>query len=166
MGVKAGPPIRRTYRALNNVDYAKGLFREAETRIVAATPQVRRRRYAFVVRQSQEAVELSLKSSLRLAGIEFPKVHEVSSVLRENSHKYPDWFAEKIPEMGRVSMELVQKRIPSMYGDDAGRGPGELFTRKDALEALADARKVYGLVRKLLEQWSRKRTARETGRTK
>ncbi len=151
---------------MNNVDYARSLWKEAETRILAATPQVRRRRYAYAVRQSQEAVELSLKASLRLAGIEFPKVHEVSSVLRENSHKYPGWFAEKIPEMGRVSMELVQKRIPSMYGDDAGKGPGELFTRQDALEALADARTVYRLVRRLLEQWSRRRTARETGKTR
>lgn len=109
------------------------------------------------MRQSQEAVELSLKASLRLAAVEFPKVHEVSSVLSENSHKYPGWFSEKIPEMSRVSMELVQKRIPSMYGDDAGRGPGELFTRRDALEALADARMVYRLVERLLGQWSRRK---------
>ncbi len=142
---------------MNNIGYARGLLREAETRIVAATSQVRRRRYAFVVRQSQESVELSLKASLRLAGIEFPKVHEVSGVLRENSHKYPGWFSEKIPEMGQVSMELVQKRIPSMYGDDVGKGPGELFTRQDASEALADARMVHRLVNRLLANWSRRK---------
>lgn len=128
---------------------------EAEARIDAAGSQVRKRRYAYVVRQSQEAVELSLKSSLRLASVEFPKEHEVSRVLMDRSHKYPGWFSEKIPEMARVSRELVQKRIPSMYGDEIGRGPGELFTGEDASQALADARMVFGLAKRLLRLWSR-----------
>ncbi len=142
---------------MSNVDYARALLGEAEARIDAAGGQIRKRRYAYVVRQSQEAVELSLKSCLRLAGIEFPKEHEVSRVLMDKSHRYPGWFAEKIPEMARVSRELLQKRIPSMYGDEMGRGPGELFTREDASQALSDARVVFSLADRLLRLWSRKR---------
>ncbi len=157
LGFEAGYQVWRTVGALSNIDYARALLTEAETRIAAASSQIRRRRHAYVVRQSQEAVELSLKSSLRLAGIEFPKEHEVGGVLTENSRKYPGWFSEKIPEVARVSRELVQKRIPSMYGDEAGRGPQELFTREDASEALADARMVFRLVGRLFRLWSREK---------
>ncbi len=157
LGFEAGYSVRGTAGALSNIEYARDLLVEAETRIAAASGQIRRRRHAYVVRQSQEAVELSLKSSLRLAGIEFPKEHEVGQVLSENSRRYPGWFSEKIPEMARVSMELFQKRIPSMYGDEAGRGPRGLFTKEDASEALADARRVFSLVSRLFKLWYKER---------
>ncbi len=138
------------------MDYARALVKEAEARIGTATSQIKLRRYAYVVRQSQEAVELSLKAALRLAGVEFPKEHEVSDVLMANSGKFPSWFSEKLPDMARASRELVQKRIPSMYGEEAlGKGPEELFTREDASVARADAIMVFKLVVRLLRSWSR-----------
>ena len=110
---------------MNNIDYARALLREAQPRIDVAASQVKWGRHAYVVRQSQEAVELSLKAALRLVGVEFPKEHDVSDALIQNSTKYPSWFSEGIPSMDRVSKELVQKKIPSMYGEEArGKGPG------------------------------------------
>ncbi len=141
---------------MDNVGYARALLREADPRIDTAASQVKRGRYAYGVRQSQEAVELSLKAALRLIGVEFPKEHDVSDVLVQNSGKYPSWFSEKIPSMVRVSKELVQKRIPSMYGEEArGKGPGELFTREDAVAASADASMVYKFVTRLLRLYSK-----------
>lgn len=110
-----------------------------------------------MVRQSQEAVELSLKAALRLVGVEFPKEHDVSDALVENSGKFPRWFSDEIPTMARVSKELFQKRIPSMYGEEGrGKGPGELFTRDDASAASADANVVYKLVARLLRSYSKR----------
>ncbi|MHC1628516.1 MAG: HEPN domain-containing protein [Candidatus Nezhaarchaeales archaeon] len=46
----------------------------------------------YALRLSQEAVELSLKASLRLVAIEYPKKHDVSNVLIEVKERYPEWF--------------------------------------------------------------------------
>ncbi len=155
LGAKAQPGSRRASQPLSNVSYAKTLLGEAEARIVSSTAQIKRKMYAYVVRQSQEAVELSLKAALRLAGIDFPKQHDVSDVLTASSDKYPRWFVDAIPEMVRVSRELVQKRIPSMYGEElSGKGPGELFDRDDASSSLSDANRVFKLVSKLVIGWS------------
>jgi HEPN domain-containing protein len=57
---------------LNRVDMARSYLRQAEERVSHASEVLSNGNYAFVVRQSQEAVELSLKAALRLVGIEPP----------------------------------------------------------------------------------------------
>jgi len=57
---------------LNRVDMARSYLRQAEERVSHASEALLNGNYAFVVRQSQEAVELSLKAALRLVGIEPP----------------------------------------------------------------------------------------------
>jgi HEPN domain-containing protein len=141
---------------LDNIEYAQALLLEAEARIDTASSQVKSRRYAYVVRQSQEAVELSLKAALRLVNVDFPKQHEVSDVLLQNVSKYPSWFSKEFPTIARISRELYQKRIPSMYGEESnGKGPSELFSRDDAREASNNAGSVYRLVMKLYRSISK-----------
>jgi len=45
--------------------------------------------YQYVVRQSQEAVELLLKVALRLVGVEPPKWRDVGPVLRREVDRFP-----------------------------------------------------------------------------
>jgi HEPN domain-containing protein len=74
--------------------------------------------YAYCIRQSQEAVELMLKASLRIVGIEPPKWHDVGPVLMEFAERFPLWFRERIPELAATSRWLRREREPSMYGDE------------------------------------------------
>ncbi len=124
--------------------FAVSYLSEAETRLETAGRAVKTRRYPYALRQSQEAVELSLKAALRLKGVEYPKQHDVSDALSRFSDIFPEWFAELIPKLNQISRSLAEKREASMYGiDDAGISPDEFVSKKDAEKALTDARFVY-----------------------
>src|SRR5579875_1250800 len=108
-------------------DYLRG----ARSRLVDAESALRRGDYPEVVRYSQEAVELSLKACLRMAGIEYPKVHDVGDELRFNALKFPAWFSKRIEEFARISAELAIKRAASMYGiEAAGKDQATSLIRK------------------------------------
>ncbi|MEM0117173.1 MAG: HEPN domain-containing protein [Conexivisphaerales archaeon] len=130
-------------------DYLRG----ARSRLKDAESALRRGDYPEVVRYSQEAVELSLKACLRLIGVEYPKVHDVSDELNINSSRFPSWFSERVEELAVISAELANKRAASMYGvEAAGKGPSDLFDRKEADLSLKQARKVYENAEKLYKE--------------
>ncbi|MCL7389994.1 MAG: HEPN domain-containing protein [Thaumarchaeota archaeon] len=132
---------------------AQDYLRRAEARLAFARYALDQGYYPEVVRYSQECVELSLKACLRLVGVEYPKVHDVSEILKAESTRFPDWFREKIDKLAEISRDLAEKRAPSMYGVEVtGKPPEELFNKDDALKALEDAELVYKLARSLLEQ--------------
>ena len=132
---------------------AHDYLRRAKARIIDAKSALNRGDYPEVVRYSQECVELSLKAALRLIGIEYPKVHDVSDVLSEYRDRFPLWFRNLIDELSIISSELALARGPSMYGDEErGIPPSELFSREDAEEALRKAMKVFELCSKLAGQ--------------
>ncbi len=58
--------------------------------------------YAYVIGQSQEAVELSFKASFRIVGIEAPKFHDVDPILRRSSSYFPTWFGKEIEKMSSI----------------------------------------------------------------
>ncbi len=127
-------------------------LRRARARIIDAKSALKRGDYPEVVRYSQECVELSLKAALRLVGVEYPKVHDVSDVLQECRSRFPAWFRDAIDELATISSELALARGPSMYGDEErGIPASELFSRVDAEEALRKAEKVLELCSKLAE---------------
>lgn len=133
-----------------SIDY----LRRASSRLIDAESAARRGDYPEAVRYSQEAVELSLKAVLRIFGIEYPKVHDVGDVLFINYDKYPEWFREELDKIRRISSELALKRAPAMYGLElSGKGPSELFGEEDALEALSSGKYVYGLCKKLIDEY-------------
>ena len=105
------------------------------------------------MRQSQEAVELALKASLRIVGIEPPKFHDVGPILRRNSNSFPEWFREKIDKMASISRILRREREPSMYGDEELiLPPDELYTLEDAKTALDGCVFVFDNCKKLLDE--------------
>jgi HEPN domain-containing protein len=57
-------------------------------RIKHAKETFENRNYPYVVRQSQEAVELLLKASLRLVDVEPPKWYDVGTALRREAHRF------------------------------------------------------------------------------
>ncbi|MEM2882820.1 MAG: HEPN domain-containing protein [Candidatus Bathyarchaeia archaeon] len=136
------------------LEYAMALLEEARVRLESAKIFLERGKHSYVVRQSQECVELSIKAALRVAGIEYPKRHELSDLLLEEAGLYPSWFAAELAEVSRISKELMRKRAPSMYGEEAlGRPPRSLFERGDAESSIEGAERVFGLVERLLNEW-------------
>ncbi len=91
--------------------------------------------YSDVVREAQEVVELSLKEALRLIGVEPPKIHEVSPLLREYADRL---HGLPLQEIGEISARLRRDREMSFYGD-VDFLPDEQYTRDDAQRALDGA---------------------------
>jgi len=144
---------------LNNIELAKSNLKQAEERLKHAREALESGNYPYVVRQSQEAVELSLKGALRLAGIEPPKWHDVGPLLRRERARFPQWFQELVDDLASISRSLRKERELAMYGDEEiGVPPEELYTRKDATQALEDALRVVEIVKRLLNETFAKQT--------
>ncbi len=144
---------------MNNIELAKSNLRQAEERLKHAREALDSGNYPYVVRQSQEAVELSLKGALRLAGIEPPKWHDVGPLLRRERARFPQWFQELVDDLASISRSLRKERELAMYGDEEiGVPPEELYTRKDATQALEDALRVVEVVKRLLNETFAKQT--------
>ena len=138
---------------MNNLEMAKGYFDEAKRRMGTAKRALEEDAYAYCLRQSQEAVELALKASLRLICIEPPKWHDVGPILIENSKKFPEWFKERIDSLCATSRWLRREREPSMYGDEeSGLPPSRLYTKPYAERAVKEAKMVLELVERLLKE--------------
>lgn len=138
---------------MNNVELAQSYIEEAKRRLKTAEMALSEDAYAYCIRQSQEAVELLLKASLRLVGIEPPRWHDVGPVLIEYSGRFPEWFRNEIPQLAAISRWLRREREPSMYGDEElGLPPNRLYTKPYAEKALESANYVYRVVTKLLNE--------------
>jgi HEPN domain-containing protein len=55
---------------MNSVNMARAYLKQAQERLKHAREALENGNYPYVIRQSQETVELSLKATLRLVGIE------------------------------------------------------------------------------------------------
>lgn len=94
----------------------------------------------MIVRRAQEAVELALKASLRWAGLDAPRVHDVGPALRRYAARFPKQFAELIPRLAQISRDLRLERETSFYGDETtGVAAEELYLEQDTEEALKGA---------------------------
>lgn len=137
---------------MNNLHMARGYLIQAKMALRLARVALEEGNYAYTVRLCQEAVELSLKSALRVVGIEPAKIHDVGSVLKENSHFFPEWFREHISRMASISKELRREREKSMYGDEERMiPPSEIYGEREARGYLASGEFVFQNCKKLLE---------------
>ncbi|MBO3754485.1 MAG: HEPN domain-containing protein [Candidatus Brockarchaeota archaeon] len=111
------------------------------------------------IRGAQESVELSLKTVLRLLGMEYPREHDVSDALVEIARvrELPDWFRFELQTVSTVSKRLAGERGPAFYGDESVfTPPKELYSKEDAEKAIDNARKIHELSRKLFYWWKEK----------
>ncbi|RLF15168.1 MAG: DNA-binding protein [Thermoprotei archaeon] len=135
---------------MNNRDMAKSYLKQAAERLRHAEESSS---LPYIVRQSQEVVELSLKAALRMVGVEPPKWHDVGPVLKQVADRFPEWFKNRIPRLASISRRLRREREPSMYGDEeTGTPPEELYTVEDAREALNSAKEVYEACKALFHE--------------
>ena len=133
---------------------ASSYMRQAEARVKNASRAFEDGNYPYTLRLSQESVELCLKASLRLVGIEYPKVHDVSDILVKYVDRFPEWFGREVGFLSETSKKLVMKRELSFYGgEESLLSPEELISREDAYDALKRAEKTFELCSRLLNEY-------------
>ena len=112
--------------------------------------------FSLAVRRSQETVEMALKGTLRLIGIEVPKIHDVGVILKEHRELFPGWFQMHVDRMAMISRTLRKDREASLYGDEMlDVPPDRIFGRLEADAALVDARFVLEQCQKLAQEHRR-----------
>ena len=137
-----------------NKRMAENYLRDAQAILVEAKAARRRRLSHRAVRLAQESFELSVKGMLRSIGVEYPKEHEVSDALKENTARFPEWFQSQITYLEDASVWLAEKRGPSMYGDEiAGKPASQLFTDADSRKAVEHAAEAVRIAERLLREF-------------
>ena len=124
---------------MQNRDLAKDYIKRSEIRIFALEVLHAKESWADVVRESQEAIELALKAMLRSAGVEVPRIHDVSKIIEEEKNRLPNKLDLK--KLASISKELRRDREISFYGSE-DLTPSEFYSREDADRALGFAKYV------------------------
>lgn len=106
--------------------------------------------YSDVVREAQEIVELALKGLLRYVGIEPPKWHDVSPILKENKSLLPVFVSKKLDKIIKISKKLRKERELAFYGDEDFI-PTNMYDSKDAKEAIKSAIFIVKIVSRVIK---------------
>ena len=120
-------------------------IRRAKARLTALDALFAARSWADVVRESQEVVELALKGLLRLAGIEPPRIHDVSEVLTTEKSRLPQAVQQHVESLAAGSRTLRRDRELAFYGAE-DLTPSGFYTREDAVAARDIARRTVAAV--------------------
>jgi len=129
---------------VQNRSLADDYISRAGHRLAALEVLMQKQSWADVVRESQEIVELCLKSVLRKSGIEVPRIHDVSDVLKEESSKLPKELQPKVNQLAAISKKLRRDRELAFYGTE-DLTPSEFYEEADAKEAFDGVKQVYTL---------------------
>jgi len=132
---------------MRNLSLVRDYLDRASARLKAIAVLEQERSHADVVRESQEVIELTLKALLRHAGIEVPRIHDVSPLLRENLDRLPEAIRTDVERLSQISRTARRDRELAFYGSE-DLTPSEFYQAGDASEAFASARWVVDLVRR------------------
>ena len=105
--------------------------------------------YPDVVREAQEVVEILLKALILWAGLEVPKLHDVSKYIEKHLDLFPEIIQQNIKKIRKISRELRKEREMAFYGAEDWI-PLEEYTEEDAQRAIKWATEIYELVSKAL----------------
>ncbi len=120
---------------------SRAYLAQAGDRIASARRALKGGNYAYCVRLSQEAVELSTKALLRRIGVDYPKFHDTSPALLALKKRLQ---INDLQFLAEVSLKLSRRRALAMYGDESRNlSPDEIFGREEALEAYQLATRVH-----------------------
>lgn len=120
-------------------------IRRARARLAAVDALFAAQSWADVVRESQEVVELALKGLLRVAGIEPPRIYDVSEVLVAEKSRLPQAVQQHVEALATGSRTLRRDRELAFYGAE-DLTPSGFYTRDDAAAAREIARTTVAAV--------------------
>jgi HEPN domain-containing protein len=128
---------------MNNFKSGDRLIEDAEIYYEEMKSAFEKKRWNIVIRRAQEVVELSLKGILKIACIDYPKIHNVGPLfvkfIKEKNLKVEEKMLEKIQN---ISEKLAQKRAPAFYGE-------KIYSEKDAIDAVEGAKEILDFVKNL-----------------
>ena len=135
---------------MHNKTLAEDYLTRATHRLAALEVLFELGSWADVVRESQEVVELALKSLLRHSSIEVPRVHDVGQILRSESERLPESIRPHIEELAAISHSLRRDRELAFYGSE-DLTPSDFYQKPDAETARAGSHRVVEAVTKALK---------------
>lgn len=135
---------------MKNKDLITDYITRAGHRLAAVEVLLERKSYADVVRESQELVELCLKAVLRASGVEPPRSHDVSDILKEVFQQLPPEIRSHATALAKISKNLRRDRELSFYGSE-DLTPSDFYGPEDAEEAFKNAKWVYSICRSVLK---------------
>ena len=130
---------------MKNAGLARDYVRRARVRLAALDVLFNGESWADVVRESQEIVELALKGLLRSAGIDPPRIHDVSKILMAEMDRLPAELHCEVEWMANTSRHLRRDRELAFYGAE-DLTPSGFYSRTDAVAARDGARRVVEVV--------------------
>jgi len=128
---------------------AKAYVEKAAVRLKALKFLHQEGGYSDVVREAQECVEILLKAVLRCLGIEVPKIHDVSRLLKQRIDLLPKLLKDNLDEVSRISRELRKDRELAFYGTEDWI-PTEEYGSDDSQEAIRKAERVFEIVSQII----------------
>lgn len=131
---------------MQNRDLAADYLFRAGVRVKAIEVLFDAGSWADVVRESQEVVELALKGLLRSCGVDPPRIHDVSDVLRTEIARLPAPLRAEVETLARISRDLRRDRELAFYGAE-DLTPSGFYSRDDAVRAREGAALTVELVR-------------------
>jgi HEPN domain-containing protein len=134
---------------MKNIDLASDYIKRCRARLVALKTLHEQKSWPDVVRESQEVVELALKALLRKYGIEFPRIHDVSSILKEKASLLPKEIQKDLDKLCSISKSARRDREIAFYGAE-DLSPLEFYSEEDAVKAMTDAKFVVTTVRAVI----------------
>jgi len=130
---------------MRNRDLAADYVRRASVRVKALDVLFDAASWADVVRESQEVVELALKGLLRTCGVEAPRIHDVSDILRAERDRLPETLRKDVDRLAEMSRQLRRDRELAFYGTE-DLTPSDFYSHDDAVTAREAARLTVRLV--------------------
>jgi len=130
---------------VKNISLARDYIVRAQKRLKAVEVLLKEESWSDVVRESQEVVELALKSLLRACSIEVPRIHDVSPVLEENKERLPKKIQESLSRIVHISRQLRRDRELAFYGSE-DLTPSMFYKKEDATQALKSAEWIVNVV--------------------
>ncbi len=130
---------------MRSPELAADYVRRAKARLDAVDALFACDSWADVVRESQEVVELALKGLLRAAGIEPPRIHDVSEVLLAEKGRFPQAIQRNLDALAAGSRTLRRDRELAFYGAE-DLTPSGFYTKEDAASARDIARRTVATV--------------------
>lgn len=124
---------------MRNRELALDYVQRAAVRLRALDVLFEAESWADVVGESQEVVELALKSLLRSCGVEAPRIHDVSDVLVAEAARLPAAVRAEVERLAAISRDLRRDRELAFYGAE-DLTPSSFYSRADATRAREGAR--------------------------
>jgi HEPN domain-containing protein len=130
---------------MRNLELARDYIQRAANRLRAVDVLFEVESWPDVVRESQEVVELALKSLLRSCGVDPPRIHDVSAVLLAERARLPETIQAGLDELVDASRSLRRDRDLAFYGAE-DLTPSQFYSREDADATRGSARRVVEVV--------------------